>query len=71
MFGWLRAEADRASSSNRCRRPAKYSVSCDTTSSNASALSGFAGDRYVFSILILVLLFRPSGILGAAVAEKV
>ena len=28
-------------------------------------------DIYVFSILILVLLLRPSGILGTAVAEKV
>jgi branched-chain amino acid transport system permease protein len=28
-------------------------------------------DVYVFAVLIIVLLFRPSGILGASVVEKV
>jgi branched-chain amino acid transport system permease protein len=28
-------------------------------------------DVYVFSVLILVLLFKPSGVLGKAVTEKV
>ncbi len=34
-------------------------------------LSSSLSDVYVFSLLIVVLLFRPSGILGKAVAEKV
>ena len=37
----------------------------------AAYLSPHLRDIYVFSILILVLLVRPSGILGKAVAEKV
>jgi len=37
----------------------------------AAYLSPHLRDIYVFSILILVLLVRPSGILGRAVAEKV
>ena len=37
----------------------------------AAYLSPHLRDVYVFSILILVLLVRPSGILGRAVAEKV
>ena len=37
----------------------------------AAYLSPHLRDIYVFSILILVLLLRPSGILGKAVAEKV
>ena len=37
----------------------------------AAYLSPHLRDIYVFSILILVLLFKPSGILGTAVAEKV
>jgi branched-chain amino acid transport system permease protein len=37
----------------------------------AAYLSPHLRDIYVFSILILVLLVRPSGILGSAVAEKV
>lgn len=37
----------------------------------AAYLSPHLRDIYVFSILILVLLVRPSGVLGKAVAEKV
>jgi len=37
----------------------------------AAYLSPHLRDVYVFSILILVLLVRPSGVLGRAVAEKV
>jgi branched-chain amino acid transport system permease protein len=37
----------------------------------AAYLSPHLRDIYVFSILILVLLVRPSGVLGQAVAEKV
>jgi branched-chain amino acid transport system permease protein len=37
----------------------------------AAYLSPQLRDVYVFSLLILVLLFRPSGLLGGAVAEKV
>jgi branched-chain amino acid transport system permease protein len=37
----------------------------------AAYLSPHLRDIYVFSILIVVLLVRPSGILGTAVAEKV
>jgi branched-chain amino acid transport system permease protein len=37
----------------------------------AAYLSPHLRDIYVFSILILVLLVRPSGLVGRAVAEKV
>src|SRR5688572_23926696 len=37
----------------------------------AAFLSPSLRDVYVFSLLILVLLFRPSGLLGRATVEKV
>jgi len=37
----------------------------------AAYLSPHLRDVYVFSLLILVLLFRPTGILGRATVEKV